>query len=67
MIWKTRTTHYHTHTDERGALVKCYHECRGLLTDWRFILGITISYPFEHLLWERVFPFSYIAHLLGMH
>lgn len=60
-------TQPHFHEDETGALVKCYHKCRTVLTDYAFWLGITISYPLEHLLWEKVPGFHHIAEWLGMH
>lgn len=67
-------THPHYHKDESGFLVQCYHVCskgvKGIketLTSVAFWVGVTVSYPFEHLLWERVPGFSHIAHLLGMH
>ena len=56
----------HTHLDEQGKLVKCYHECKTALTDWRFLLGFTLGFPFEHLLWDKVWPFSLITHWLGL-
>ena len=58
---------HHEHIDEHGVLIKCYHKCRNVLTDYAFWIGITISYPLEHLLWEQVPGFSHIAHALGMH
>lgn len=57
----------HYHKTENGVLVKCYHKCKGLLTDPAFWIGMTISYPFEHMLWEKVPGFSHLAHLMGMH
>lgn len=56
----------HYHKDEKGVLVKCYHECRSLLTDWKFILGVTLSFPIEHFIWEHVWPFSLITKLMGL-
>jgi len=57
----------HTHTDEHGALVRCYHQCKTVLTDWKTYVAITVSYPIEHLLWEKVPGFHHIAEWLGMH
>lgn len=59
--------HEHYHKDEHGVLVKCYHKCKNLLTDAAFWIGITISYPLEHMLWERIPGFSHLAHWMGMH
>lgn len=61
----------HYHKNEDGVLVQCYHSCRKGLKDTlgsvAFWIGLTVSYPFEHLLWERVPGFLHIAHWLGMH
>ena len=56
----------HVHTDERGFPVKCYHFCRNLLTDYKFWIGMTMSYPLEHALWTKVWPFATIAHYFGL-
>lgn len=58
---------YHEHLNEHGVLVKCYHQCRSVMSNPAFWIGITISYPFEHLLWEKVPGFMHVAQLLGMH
>jgi hypothetical protein len=58
----------HTHKDKKGMVHICYHECKGLITDWRFWAGLTLGYPLEHFLWEHVPPFSYLTewlHLIG--
>ena len=57
--------HPHFHPDEQGKLVRCYHTCRSLLTDWKFILGVTISYPLEHALWERT-PLRHLLEWIGL-
>lgn len=59
--------HSHTHTDERGALVKCYHQCVALLTNWQFWLGLTLGFPLEHYLWTKVWPFYEISRLIFGH
>lgn len=56
----------HYHKNEDGILVKCYHGCRSVLTDWKFFLGVTVSFPLEHFLWTKVPVFSDIAHWLGL-
>lgn len=56
----------HTHVNERGTLVKCYHECRTLASDWKFWIGMTLGFPLEHALWEHVPGFSHITHWLGL-
>ena len=60
----TPTPHYHT--DEHGLLVKCYHGTRSLLTNWQFWVGLTLGFPLEHLLWEKVWPFSVITDWMGL-
>lgn len=67
MTSKTPQCHEHEHVTKDGFVVKCYHECRSLFTDWRFILGITISYPFEHFIWEHIWPFMLLTQLLNGH
>lgn len=47
-------------------LVKCYHGTKNLLTDWKFILGVTITFPIEHALWFHAPGFSHIAQFLGL-
>lgn len=59
-------TQAHLHLTEDGMLVKCYHQCRNLLTSLPFWVGMTLGYPFEHALWHYVPPFSYISKWLGM-
>lgn len=57
----------HFHKNEDGVLVKCYHNTKSLLTDYRFWIGMTIGYPLEHALWEKIPPFSYIGHFIFGH
>lgn len=56
----------HYHKDERGFLVRCYHNGRSLLTNWQFWAGLTLGFPLEHLMWERLWPFSAVTHWLGL-
>lgn len=56
----------HYHRDEAGYLVRCYHTCRTALTSWQFWLGITFSFPFEHLLWEKLWPFYLLTKAFGI-
>lgn len=32
-----------------------------------FCIGTTVGYPIEHLLYERVYPFTLVAKWLGLH
>lgn len=54
--------HYHATT---SGLVKCYHSCKTALTDWGFWLGVTLSFPLEHYLWEKT-PLVWISQWLGL-
>lgn len=60
----------HYHKTKEGVLVKCYHECRTRLTDVGFwvglVVGTTFSFPFEHFLYEHVYPFTLITEWLGL-
>lgn len=51
---------------DKGLFAKCYHTGRELLLNWRFWLGLTMGFPLEHMLWEHVPPFNWIAKYLGM-
>lgn len=55
----------HYHKDADGFLHRCMHKCRSLFT-WQFFLGITLSFPFEHLLWTKVWPFYVVAEFFGL-
>lgn len=57
---------FHTHVDEVGRVVKCYHETKSILTSGSFWLGITFSFPLEHFLYEKVWPFTLITQFLGL-
>lgn len=57
----------HYHRNRAGILVTCYHQCRSLMTDWRFWCGLTLGYPLEHYLWEKVWPFNLLTHFLHLH
>jgi hypothetical protein len=56
----------HSHIDEKGILHKCYHECKQTFTQWGFWIGLTVSFPAEHFLWEKVWPFTELTKLLGL-
>ena len=56
----------HTHVNEYGRAVRCYHACRSAVLSWQLWLGFTLSFPFEHALWEKVPPFNLIAQRLGL-
>lgn len=66
MQYDSPTLGGHVHTDSRGYVHWCYHHCRNILTAWQFWLGMTLSFPFEHLLWEKMWPFYLLSHWLGL-
>ncbi len=55
----------HFHKTESG-LVKCYHETKSLFATPSFWIGTLLSWPLEHWLWDKVWPFSILAKLLGL-
>jgi len=55
----------HTHVDDRGFVVKCYHETKSMLLSVSFYVGITLTFPIEHWLWEHT-PLKYIAEWMGL-
>jgi len=56
----------HFHIDQSGKLVGCYKACISLLTSWQFWIGVTISFPLEHFLWEHVWPFYILTNAFGL-
>jgi hypothetical protein len=56
----------HTHVDEKGIIHKCYHECKSTFKQSGFWLGVTVSFPLEHFLYEKVFPFYLITQWMGL-
>lgn len=51
----------HTHVTEDGLLVKCYHKSKSTLLSPSFWIGMTLGYPFEHALWDHVWPFKLVS------
>lgn len=56
----------HTHVDKNGFLVDCYHSTKNVILSGSFWLGVTLSFPLEHFLWEKVWPFSAITAWMGL-
>lgn len=56
----------HTHIDKSGILHKCYHECKDTVLNWKFVVGITLSWPLEHALYQYVWPFKLVSKFLGI-
>lgn len=54
----------HVHVDEKGVWHWCYHQCKNVITAWQFWLGVTVSFPVEHLIWEKIWPFYLLTDLL---
>jgi hypothetical protein len=54
----------HFHKTEDGTLIKCYHSCKNTICSISFWIGLTLGYPLEHFLWEKVFPFYYITEFI---
>lgn len=63
----------HTHVTPDGLLVKCYHKCKTgalsvkqVLGSTAFWIGSTVTFPLEHFLYEKVWPFVLIKDALGL-
>lgn len=57
----------HHHEDKHGKLIECYHECRSQLKSLSFWVLLTVSFPLEHFIWEKMPGLSWITHnLLGL-
>lgn len=56
----------HTHLNEQGLWVRCYHRCRTSVLQPGFWIGVTLSFPVEHLLWERVWPLKLVTKWMGL-
>lgn len=56
----------HFHKDENGTLIKCYHSVKTFVVDWKFWASMTLSFPIEHFIWEKVWPFNSISVWLGL-
>lgn len=56
----------HFHRDDAGLIVRCYHQCRTAVLSWGFWLGVTVSFPLEHLLWEKLWPFNLLTKVMGL-
>lgn len=56
----------HQHKDRKGILHTCYHKCRSALLDWGFWVGLTVGFPIEHFLYEKVWPFNLLKDWMGL-
>jgi len=57
---------FHTHTDENGFMVKCYHKSKTVLLSISFWIGLTMGFPVEHFLWEKIWPFKLLTQYIGL-
>ena len=57
---------FHTHVSDEGFLVKCFHKSKRLFFSWEFWIGVTFSFPLEHFLWEKIWPFYVVTKWLGL-
>jgi len=57
---------HHTHVTEKGMLVKCYHNCKSVMLSLGFWVGLTLGYPLEHFIWEKLWPFYLISKFFGL-
>lgn len=60
-----KDSNFHFHRDVHGKLVECYHSTKSVLLSASFWLGVTLSYPLEHYLWEHVWPFNAVIAALA--
>jgi hypothetical protein len=55
----------HYHKDNAGIFHTCYHKCREIIS-WKTVALVTLSFPIEHAIWTKVWPFYELASLLGL-
>uniref|UniRef100_E6QUU7 Uncharacterized protein n=1 Tax=mine drainage metagenome TaxID=410659 RepID=E6QUU7_9ZZZZ len=65
-VRRIRIKIFHTHSDENGLMVKCYHKSKTVLLSVSFWLGLTLGFPVEHFLWEKIWPFKLLTHYIGL-
>jgi hypothetical protein len=56
---------FHTHKDEHGAIVKCFHRTKSMLMSVDFYIATIISFPIEHWLYEKG-PLHFISVWMGL-
>ena len=64
--FKPKEGKFHVHKDENGFLVRCYHQAKPLLLNWKWWASLTFSFPIEHALWEHVWPFKLFTQWMGL-
>lgn len=60
------TNEPHYHTNDKGELVKCFHECKSIITQPSFWVLTTLAFPIEHFIWEKLPGFSWITQWMGL-
>ena len=60
------TKKFHYHKNENGLLIKCYHKSKSFILDYSFWIGLTLGFPLEHFLWEKIWPFTLLTKILGL-
>ena len=56
----------HYHQDSHGFLHRCYHQSVTVLAQPGFWIGTFAGFPLEHLVWEKLWPFSLLTKFLGL-
>lgn len=51
---------------KRGIWHRLHLQLRTTVFSVSFWLGLTLGFPFEHFLWEHVWPFKLISKWLGL-
>lgn len=59
-------TSFHLHQDRDGFFHRCYHQSVSALRQPAFWIGVTFSFPLEHALWLKVWPFKLVTSLMGL-
>jgi hypothetical protein len=58
--------------DQRDSIVadgfwqRNLRKCRNTIFSVSFWFGLTMGFPFEHFLWQRVWPFRLISQWIGL-
>lgn len=62
------TLHDGTDTEEVEVrpLSRIPHGVRHTLLRWQFWAGLTLGFPLEHFLWEKLWPFTLVTKWLGL-
>ena len=59
--------HYvRAHAQARGLLGKGWVRVRTFLLNPSFWLGVSLSFPIEHLFWEKLWPMCLLTRFLGL-